>query len=111
MHAGLLPLYIFVSVRPVPSWLVSSIGRALHQYRRGQGSNPVQAGIFYLFIYFVFSGFLSAIIKVKSMTAMISFHIILHPAVLKDNFLIFITSMYNKCIIDVTLDSMACFGL
>ena len=48
---GLLPIYIFVSVRPAPSWLVSSIGRALHQYRRGQGSNPVQAGIFYLFIY------------------------------------------------------------
>ena len=23
--------------RPAPSWLVSSIGRALHQYRRGQG--------------------------------------------------------------------------
>ena len=24
--------------RPAPSWLVSLIGRALHQYRRGQGS-------------------------------------------------------------------------
>ena len=34
---GLRPIYIFVSVRPPLSWLVSSIGRALHGYHRGQG--------------------------------------------------------------------------
>ena len=32
---------------PVPSWLVSSVGRALHRYRIGHGSNPVQAWIFF----------------------------------------------------------------
>ena len=31
------PIYIFVSVRPALRWLVSSIGRALHGYHRGQG--------------------------------------------------------------------------
>ena len=29
--------------RPAPNWFVSLIGRALHRYRRGKGSNPVQA--------------------------------------------------------------------
>ena len=33
--------------QPAPSWLVSFIGRALHRYRRGQGSNPIQAWIFF----------------------------------------------------------------
>ena len=30
-----------------PRWLDSSVGRALHQCRRGHGSNPVQAWIFF----------------------------------------------------------------
>ena len=33
--------------RPAHSWLVSLIRRALHRYRRGQGSNPLQAWIFF----------------------------------------------------------------
>ena len=31
----------------LPSWLVSLIGRVVHPYRRGQGSNPVQPWIFF----------------------------------------------------------------
>ena len=30
-------MYELRGEQPAPSWLVSSIGRALHQYRRGQG--------------------------------------------------------------------------
>ena len=55
---------------PAPSWLVSSIGRALHRYRAEvKGSNPVQA--------WIFPGFLLASAKVASITAMIFFHFIL----------------------------------
>ena len=52
-----------------------------------------------LFVCF-FLGFLFSTVKVASITAMIFFHIILHPAVLIGNFHIFITSLYNKCIIN-----------
>ena len=48
------------------------------------GANPVQARIF--------SGFLFATAKVASITAMIFFHIVLHPAVLIYDFHIFMTS-------------------
>ena len=55
---------------PAPSWLVSSIGRALHRYRAEvKGSNPVQA--------WIFPGFLLASAKVASITAIIFFHFIL----------------------------------
>ena len=50
--------------------------------------------------FFVFLGFLFSTVKVASITAMIFFHIILHPAVLIGNFHIFITSLNNKCIIN-----------
>ena len=49
-----------------------------------KGSNPVQAGIL--------SGLLFAAAKVTSITAMIFFHIILHPAILIYDFHLFITS-------------------
>ena len=49
-----------------------------------KGSNLVQA--------WIFSGFLFPTTKVASITAMIFFHIILHPAVLIYDFHIFITS-------------------
>ena len=32
---------------PAPRWLDSSVGRALHWYRRGMGLNPAQAWIFF----------------------------------------------------------------
>ena len=32
---------------PAPSWLVSSVGRALHLYRRGQGFKSLRALIFF----------------------------------------------------------------
>ena len=51
--------------RPAPSWLVSLIGRVLHQYcAEVKSSNPVQAWKF-------FSGFLFAAAKVVYITAMI----------------------------------------
>ena len=37
--------------RPVPTWLVSSIGRALHRYRRGQGFVSLTS-LFFLFCFF-----------------------------------------------------------
>ena len=46
----------------------------------------------YIYIYIYFLGFLFATAKVASATAMIFFHIILHPAVLIYDFHIFITS-------------------
>ena len=49
--------------------------RALHQYRRGQGFESCTSLNF-------FQAFLFATAKVASITAMIFFHIILHPAVL-----------------------------
>ena len=49
---------------PAPSWLVSSIGRALHRYRRGQGFESRTSLI---------SGFLFGTAKVASITAMIFF--------------------------------------
>ena len=54
--------------RPAPSWLVSSIGRALHRYRRGQGFESRTSLDF-------FSGFLFATAKVTSITAMVFFRI------------------------------------
>ena len=57
-----------------PGLLVGSIGRTLYQHRRGQGyKSTVQACIF--------SGFPLATAKIASITAMIFFHLILHPAV------------------------------
>ena len=56
--------------RPVPTWLVSSIVRALHRYRRA-GSRvwiPYKPNFF--------SGFLFTTAKVASPTVMIFFHII-----------------------------------
>ena len=50
--------------------------------------NPVQA--------WSFSGFLFATATVASITAMIFFHIILHPAVLVYDFHIFITSILYR---------------
>ena len=40
-------VYLEPTSWPAPSWLVSSVGRVLHRYRRGHGSNPVQAWIFF----------------------------------------------------------------
>ena len=53
-------------VNATPSWLVSSIGRALHRYRRGQGFESRTSLI---------SGFRFGTAKVASITAMIFFHI------------------------------------
>ena len=53
---------------PAPSWLVRSIGRALHRYRRGQGFESRTS-------LNNFSGFLFATAQVASITAMIFFHI------------------------------------
>ena len=58
---------------------------ALHQYRRGQGFEYRTSLIF-------FSGFLFATAKVAYSTAMIFIHIIIHSAVHKYDFHIFITS-------------------
>ena len=70
---------------PATSWLVSLIGRALHRYRRGQGFESRTSLVF-------FSGFLFATAKVAYSTAMIFILIILHSAVHKYDFHIFITS-------------------
>ena len=80
--------------RPAPSWLVSLIGRALHRYRRGQGFESRTSLNF-------FSGFRFATAKVASITAMIYFHIILHPAVHIYNYHIFITSLGVMFKVDV----------
>ena len=53
-----------------------------------KGLNPVQA--------WSFSGFLFTTATVASITAMIFFHIILHPAVLVYDFHIFITSILYR---------------
>ena len=71
--------------RPAPSWLVSLIGKALHQYRRGQGFESRTSLNF-------FSGFLFATAKVAYITAMIILHLILHSAVHIYDFHIFKTS-------------------
>ena len=55
--------------RPAPCRLVSSIGRALHRYRRGQGLESLRSLIFF------FLGFLSATAKVASIIATIFFHV------------------------------------
>ena len=54
--------------RPAHSWPVSLIRRALHRYRRGQGSNPVQAWIFFRLSF--------RNCKVAYITGMIFLHII-----------------------------------
>ena len=38
--------------RPAPSWLVSLIGRTLHRYRRGQGSESRTSLIFFFRLFF-----------------------------------------------------------
>ena len=88
-----LPLIIILSrvynepiQRPAPSWLVSSIGRALHRYRRGQGFESRTSLDF-------FSGFLFATAKVTSITAMVFFRISNSlPCSSQNDFHIFITS-------------------
>ena len=55
--------------RPVPSWLVSLIGRGLHRYRSGQGFESRTSLNF-------FSGILFATAKVAYITAMIFIRII-----------------------------------
>ena len=71
--------------QPAPSWLVNSIGRVLHRYRRGQGFKSCTS-------LNLFSGFPFATAKVASITAMIYFHLILHPTVYIYDFHIFLTS-------------------
>ena len=44
----LLRVYFELIMWPAPRWLDSSVGRALHRYRRGMGTNPVQAWIFFM---------------------------------------------------------------
>ena len=62
--------------RPASTWLVSSIGRALHRYRRGEGFVSFTSLFLFFFVFFFFSGFFLAAAKVASITAMIFFHII-----------------------------------
>ena len=83
----LLQVYNEPIQRPAPSWIVSSDGRALHRYRRGKGSESRTSLNFFFFSRLVF-----ATSKVASITAIIFFHIILHPVVLMYDFHIFITS-------------------
>ena len=73
--------------RPVPSCLVSLIGRPLHRYRRGRGFESRTS--------LHFSGFLFATAKVAYITAMIVLHLILPSAVYIYDFHIFITSSKN----------------
>ena len=42
-----LRVYCELTMWPAPSWLDSSVGRALHWYRRGHGFEPVQASTFF----------------------------------------------------------------
>ena len=42
-----MKMHTFELQKKAPSWLDSSIGRALHRYRRGHGFDPVQAWIFF----------------------------------------------------------------
>ena len=58
----------------LPVGLVAQLVRALHRYCRGQGLESRKKPEF-------FSGFLFATAKVASITAMIYFYIIPHPAV------------------------------
>ena len=82
----LLQVYNESIQRSAPSWLVSSTGRALPRYRRGKGfeSSTSQEN--------VFSRLVFETSKVASITAIMFFHIIIHPVVLIYDFHIFITS-------------------
>ena len=50
--------------RPAPSWLVSSIGRALHTYRRGQGFRSLTGLNFFHALNF-FQAFFSQLHKLR----------------------------------------------
>ena len=63
----LLRVYDEPTQWPGPSWLVGLIGRALHRYCTGKGSNPERA--------WFFSCFLFATAKVASITALTFFHL------------------------------------
>ena len=67
---------------------VQRTGVSQFVYRRGQGFESCTSLNF-------FSGFLFATAKVASITAMIYFHVILHPAFHIYDFHIFITSLFN----------------
>ena len=67
--------------------LLVQLVRALHRYLRRQGFESRTNLIFF------FSVFLFATAKVASITAMIFFHMILHPAVLIYDFHLFMTSV------------------
>ena len=84
----LLQVYNESIQRSAPSWLVSSTGRALPRYRRGKGfeSSTSQEN--------VFSRIVFETSKVASITAIMFFHIIIHPVVLIYDFHIFITSFF-----------------
>ena len=68
------------------SWLANSIGRVLHRYRRGQVFKSCTS-------LNLFSGFLWQLQKLHPITAMIYFHIILHPTVYIYDFHTFLTSI------------------
>ena len=56
--------------RPAPSWLVSSIGRALHRHRKGQGFESRTSLNF-------FQALFSQLQKLRPITAMICFHLLM----------------------------------
>ena len=71
----LLRVYYELSKWPAPSWLDSSVGRALHWYRRGHGFKSCSG------LYFFFSGCNFTTALVVCITAMINHICILCPAV------------------------------
>lgn len=60
-------MYYEFTTRPAPIWLDSSIGRALHQHRRGSGFKSCSSLIFF------FPGFLYVTVQVVYITVM-AFH-------------------------------------
>ena len=74
--------------RASPFWLIRLINGALHRFRRGQGFESHTSLNF-------FSGFFFATAKVLSITALIFFHKILHPAVLIYDFHIFLHELHK----------------
>ena len=46
-----LRVYYELEIDHLSMWLISSVGRVLHRYRKFMGSNPVQASIFFRLIF------------------------------------------------------------
>ena len=67
-------VYLNPTYWPAPSWLVSSVGRALHRYRKRHGFKSRTGLNFYLiFLFFIFRSYFQLLVSAVFLAARISY--------------------------------------